>query len=96
MGISSPLQREFHAAMKQSFPDVAGYTSFHLEGYISARVFAEAARRSKEVTPDGVAKALHAMGEYDMGGFRVNFARANTGSAFVDIGVVNADGRLIY
>jgi ABC-type branched-subunit amino acid transport system substrate-binding protein len=98
MGISSPLQREFQAAMKQSFPDVpvAGYTSFHLEGYISARVFAEAARRSKEVTPDAVAKSLRAMGEYDLGGFRVNFARNNTGSGFVDIGVVNADGRLVY
>jgi branched-chain amino acid transport system substrate-binding protein len=96
MGISSPLQREFQAAMKQSFPEVTGYTSFHLEGYISARVFAEAARRSKDVTPEGVAKSLRAMGEYDMGGFRVNFARNNTGSGFVDIGVVNADGRLIY
>jgi branched-chain amino acid transport system substrate-binding protein len=96
MGIASPLQREFQAAMKQSFPDVTGYTSFHLEGYISARVFAEAARRSKEVTPDSVAKSLRAMGEYDMGGFRVNFARNNIGSGYVDIGVVNADGRLIY
>jgi len=96
MGIASPLQREFQAAMKQSFPEVTGYTSFHLEGYISARVFAEAARRAKDVTPDGVAKALRAMGEYDMGGFRVNFARNNVGSGYVDIGVVNADGRLIY
>jgi len=97
-GVSQPLQREFQAAMKQSFPDVAvgTYTSFHLEGYISGRVFAEAARRAKEVTPDGVAKSLHAMGEYDMGGFRVNFARSNVGSSFVDIGVVTADGRLMY
>ena len=95
-GVSQPLQREFQAAMKQSFPDVTAYTSFHFEGYISARVFAEAARRAKEVTPDGVAKSLRAMGEYDMGGFRVNFARNNIGSGFVDIGVVNVDGRLIY
>ena len=96
MGLALPLQREFQAAMKQSFPDVTGYTSFHLEGYISARVFAEAARRIKDVTPDSVAKSLRAMGEYDMGGFRVNFARNNIGSGYVDIGVVNADGRLIY
>ena len=96
MGIASPLQREFQASMKASFPDVKDYTSFHLEGYISARVFAEAARRGKEVTADGVAKSLRAMGEYDMGGYRVNFARNNVGSGFVDIGVVNADGRLIY
>ena len=59
-------------------------------------MFAEAARRSKEVTPEAVAKSLHAMGEYDMGGFRVNFARNNIGSGFVDIGVINVDGRLIY
>jgi len=96
IGASMPLQREFQAAMKQSFADVTQYTSFHLEGYISARVFAEAARRAKEVTPDGVAKSLHAMGEYDMGGFRVNFARSNIGSGFVDIAVMNADGRLVY
>lgn len=98
MGVSSPLQREFQAAMKQSFPDVAvaSYTSFHLEGYISARVLAEAARRSKDVTADSLAKTLRTMGEYDMGGFRVNFARNNIGSGFVDIGVINADGRLIY
>ena len=96
MGVSSPVQREFQAAMKQSFGDVTAYTSFHLEGYISARVFAEATRRARDVTPDGVARALRTMGEYDLGGFRVNFARNNVGSGFVDIGVVNADGRLIY
>jgi ABC-type branched-subunit amino acid transport system substrate-binding protein len=95
-GVSLQVQREFQAAMKQSFADVTAYTSFHLEGYISARVFAEAARRAKEVTPEGVARSLRAMGEYDLGGFRVNFARSNIGSNYVDIGVVNADGRLIY
>jgi ABC-type branched-subunit amino acid transport system substrate-binding protein len=96
MGVASPLQRDFQAAMKQSSGDVTQYTSFHLEGYISARVFAEAARRAKDVTPESVARTLRTMGEYDMGGFRVNFARNNVGSGYVDIGVVNADGRLIY
>ncbi|MFO1216762.1 MAG: ABC transporter substrate-binding protein [Burkholderiaceae bacterium] len=96
MGMSMPLQRDFQAAMKQAYPDVKDYTSFHLEGYISARVFAEAARRAKEVTPDGLARSLRAMGEQDLGGFRVNFARNNVGSNFVDIGVVTAEGRLMY
>lgn len=96
MGVSLPLQREFQSGMKAAFPEVKQYTSFHREGYISARVFAEAARRAKEVTPDGVARSLRAMGEYDMGGFRVNFARNNVGSSFVDIGVVTAEGRLMY
>lgn len=96
MGVSLPLQREFQAGMKQLFPEVEAYTSFHLEGYLTVRVFAEAARRSKEVTPEAIGRSLRAMGEVDLGGFRVNFARSNVGSQFVDIGVVNADGRLVY
>jgi len=96
MGVALPLQREFQAAMKSAFPQTSVFTSFHLEGFITARVFAEAARRTKEITPDGMARSLHAMGEVDLGGFRVDFSKGNTGSRFVDIGVVNADGRLIY
>ncbi|OYU97946.1 MAG: ABC transporter substrate-binding protein [Burkholderiales bacterium PBB5] len=96
MGANLPLQRDFQAAMKASAPELTAYTSFHLEGYISARLFVEAARRARALTPDGLAAALHALGEVDLGGFRVNFSQSNVGSNFVDIGVVNADGRLVY
>jgi branched-chain amino acid transport system substrate-binding protein len=96
MGASLPLQREFQAAMKISSPAPAAYTSFHLEGYVSARVFIEGARRARELTADGMARALRGMGDVDLGGFRVDFSKGNTGSRFVDIGVVNGDGRLIY
>ena len=96
MGATLPLQREFQAAMKAAFPNTISYTSFHLEGFITARVFVEAARRAQPLTPDGLARALRAMGEIDLGGFRVDFSKGNAGSRFVDIGVVNADGRLIY
>jgi ABC-type branched-subunit amino acid transport system substrate-binding protein len=97
-GNATPLQREFRAAMKQAHPTLTpgNYTSFHLEGYVSARVFAKAAGRIPDVTPDALAKSLHAMGEYDLGGYRVNFARDNIGSNFVDIGVINAEGGLTY
>ncbi len=95
-GVSLPLQRDFHAGMKQLFPDVKVYTSFHLEGFLTARLFAEAARRTKDLTPDNLARTLRGMGELDLGGFRVNFSKGNTGSSFVDIGVVNADGALMY
>jgi ABC-type branched-subunit amino acid transport system substrate-binding protein len=96
IGASLPLQRDFRAAMAVVNPALTEFTSFHLEGYITARIFAEAARRAKDITADGVARALRTMGEIDLGGFRVDFARGNTGSRFVDIGVVNAAGRLIY
>ena len=97
-GIVLPLQREFQAAMKASFPDVKQYTSFHLEGYLSARTVVEAMRRSKEkdITPAAIQRALHAGGEYDFGGYRVDFSKGNVGSQWVDIGVVNHEGKLRY
>ena len=96
MGLSLPLQREFRAAMAASDPAANAFTSFHLEGYVTARVFAEAARHTREGGADALARALHAMGEVDIGGFRVDFGKGQVGSRFVDIGVINAEGRLIY
>jgi len=96
IGVNLPLQRDFRAAMKTAHPDQANLTTFHLEGYITARIFAEAARRSKKITPEGIAQSLHEMGELNLGGFRVNFAKGNIGSNFVDIGVVMPDGKLMY
>ncbi len=95
-GIAQPLQREFRAAMTEAFPKTTVYTSFHLEGFITARLFVEAARRTKELNADNLARTLHTMGEVDLGGFRVDFGKGNAGSRFVDIGVVNADGKLLY
>ncbi len=97
-GRTLPLHRDFQAAMKASFPQVQEYSPFHLEGYISARIVAEALKRSKDKEPTAasLASALRAMGELDFGGFRVDFSKGNAGSSFVDIGVIGADGRLRY
>lgn len=95
-GVSLPLQRAFRAAMQATHPAMATHTTFHMEGYVTARVFAEAARRAKPLTPGGLAEALRRMGEIDLGGFRVNFGKGNVGSSWVDIAVVNADGKLVY
>jgi ABC-type branched-subunit amino acid transport system substrate-binding protein len=96
LGVAMPLQRDFQAAMKESFPAVEGYTSFHLEGYITARVLVEALRRSREITPEALARTLSGMGELDVGGFRVQFGKGNVGSRYVDIGVVTVKGKLMY
>jgi ABC-type branched-subunit amino acid transport system substrate-binding protein len=97
-GVNSPLQREFRAAMKESFPQLApsAYTVYHLEGYVTARVLTAALRRTPQVSPEQLARTLKTMGEIDLGGYRVNFAKGNVGSSFVDIGVVTAGGRLLY
>lgn len=97
-GITLPLQRDFHAAMKASFPEIQNYTSFHLEGYISARAVAEALKRGKEatVTAGSLDKALRSAGEMDFGGYRVDFSQGNIGSRWVDIAVIGQDGKLRY
>jgi ABC-type branched-subunit amino acid transport system substrate-binding protein len=97
-GITLPLQREFQSAMKAAFPQVKEYTPFQLEGYLSVRVVAEALKRSNNpaVTPAALEKALHAAGEMDFGGYRVDFSKGNVGSRFVDIGVIGVDGKLRY
>jgi ABC-type branched-subunit amino acid transport system substrate-binding protein len=97
-GHTLPLQRDFQLAMKAAFPDIASYTAFHLEGYLSARTLAEALRRSKDnvASPTSLAKALRNAGEMDFGGYRVDFSKGNTGSRFVDIAVIGAEGKLRY
>ncbi|WP_234267175.1 ABC transporter substrate-binding protein [Hydrogenophaga sp. NFH-34] len=95
-GVKLPLQRAFRAAMEKTHPDLKTYTTFHMEGYVTARVLAEAARRARSINPTGIAQSLRAMGEWDLGGYRVDFSRGNAGSDWVDIGVVSGDGRLLY
>jgi branched-chain amino acid transport system substrate-binding protein len=95
-GVSLPLQREFNEAMRARDPTPRVYTPFHLEGYVAARVIAEGLSRATEAKPDALAKALRSAGEMNIGGFRVDFSKGNTGSSFVDIAVVTAEGRLRY
>lgn len=97
MGSTMPLHREFQTAMRQAHPKLTTYSGFHLEGYLSARMAVEGLRRVQgAVRSQTLAEALRRMGPVDMGGFRVNFSQSNAGSAFVEIGVIDARGRLIY
>jgi branched-chain amino acid transport system substrate-binding protein len=94
-GNTTALQHAFQGAMKRA--GVAGpYSAFHLEGYVTARVLAEGLRRAKELSAAGLARALRAMGDHNLGGYHVNFSNGNVGSRFVDIAVMNRDGRLTY
>lgn len=95
-GIVLPLQRDFQAAMLSAHPKITEYAQFHLEGYVVARVFAEAARRAASPSGPALAKALRAAGPLDIGGFAVDFSRGNTGGTYVDIGILDSRGRLKY
>lgn len=96
-GVALPVQREFQQAMRALYPSIASYTSFQLEGYVSARVLTEGLRRiNGDVSPDALARALKTMGPLDLGGFTVSFVDSNVGSRFVDIGVIDGRGKLMY
>jgi hypothetical protein len=53
-------------------------------------------RMQGQVRAVALADAFRRLGPVDLGGFRVDFSRGNAGSGHVDIGVINARGRLIY
>ncbi len=96
MGVTMPLQREFQAAMRKAFPEIKTYSAFQLEGYICAKLFAEVAKKMKRPSAAEFAKTLKGMGEVNLGDFRVDFSGSSAGSRFVDIAVMNEDGRLRY
>lgn len=96
-GKTRALVREFQAAMKAAYPEIQTYAPFQLEGYVATRVLVEAMRRVKgELTPAAIARALQAMGEIDFDGYRLDFSKSNVGGRYVDIAVVDAEGRLRY
>jgi branched-chain amino acid transport system substrate-binding protein len=95
-GAKLALQREFQAAMKHGPAGAGPYSLFQLEGYICARVLVEALRRGRDASAATLARTLGSMGELNLGGFRVSFAKDNNGSSFVDIALVGEGGKLVY
>ncbi|GAB3495385.1 ABC transporter substrate-binding protein [Curvibacter fontanus] len=96
-GKTKTLIRDFQSAMKAAYPDIASYASFQMEGYLSARILAEGLKRIRgEITPAALAKSLQAMGEIEFDGYRIDFSKSNAGSRYVDIAVMDQEGRLRY
>jgi branched-chain amino acid transport system substrate-binding protein len=91
-----PMVREFQQAWK-----AAGVTlepsHLALEGYINARVFAEALRRAgKNPTRASFIDNTWNLKRYDLGGFEVSFSdSAHNASRFVELTMVSRDGRFI-
>lgn len=67
-----------------------------MEGYITARVIVEAVRRQgRSPTRDGMAAALDAIDNLDLGGYVVSFkAGQRTGSKFVELSIVSGAGKI--
>ncbi len=90
----TPLSGDYLAALKSE--DARGqspnYTS--MEGYLAARVFAEAVHRAgKALTRDGLLNAIAGMTAFNLGGFNLSFGpNKNVGSSFVELTILSKDG----
>ena len=91
-----PLVREFQDAWKAIKPNQEA-SHLALEGYINARVFAEALRRAgRNPTRSSFMESAWAMKRHDLGGFEVNFTdSAVSASRFIELTMVSRDGRFI-
>ena len=68
-----------------------------MEGYVNAKVIAEALRRAPKITPDQIAPALRSIDSVDLGGYWVSFKpKSNQGSRLVELSIVNAAGRVSH
>lgn len=67
-----------------------------MEGYIAAKVIAEAVRRQgARPTREGMAAALDTMDNHDLGGYVVGFKPGQrTGSRFVELSIISGSGKI--
>ncbi len=100
----TPLPTNANAAVVREFQQAwkaAGVTlepsHLALEGYINARVFAEALRRAgKGPTRASFIDSTWGLKKYDLGGFDVSFSEpARSASRFVELTMVSSGGRFI-
>lgn len=91
------ITREFRQVMNKFGPEVSEPSQLHLVGYLVARITVEGLRLAgANPTPAGLAKGLRRV-RLDLGGYNVDFTGGdNVGSGYVNIGVVNSRGRLMY
>ena len=90
---SIPIVAEYQAALAAT-GSKAGLTFNGLEGFITAKVFAEALKRTgRDVTRARFIAAVENMSDVDLGGYFVSYSPTNhNGSRYVDITVINRNG----
>jgi branched-chain amino acid transport system substrate-binding protein len=68
---------------------------YMLEGYIAARVYAEALRRApRELSRAKLRKALDALDDVSVGGFRIHFADDRVASKLVELSLIDSRGKV--
>ena len=66
-----------------------------MEGYVNAKVLVEAMRRTQPLTAAKLADSIRSIRAVDFGGYAVNFVPGSqAGARFVDLSIVNAQGKV--
>lgn len=94
--ISNRLVKEFTDTVAQT-PNLEVPVSYAMmEGYIAARVIAEAVRRQgSSPSREGTVLALDSMSSFDLGGHLISFKPGQrSGSSFVELSIVTSTGRI--
>jgi branched-chain amino acid transport system substrate-binding protein len=91
-----PVVRDFLQAMRASGTTLSP-SHLALEGYINARVFTEALRRTgRNPSRKSFIESIWALKRYDLGGFDVNFEQpGRNASRFVELTMISHAGRFI-
>lgn len=94
--ISVKLSRELSDIVQRN-PKLGVPISYAMmEGFIAGKVIVETVRRiSGKVTREAFISTLEAMKSYDLGGYVVSFGPGvHLGSKFVELSIVNSDGKI--
>jgi branched-chain amino acid transport system substrate-binding protein len=94
--ISTRVTREFNEAVSKVAPMDVPISFAMIEGFIAARVIAEAVRRQgSNPTRAGTLEALANMTEFDAGGLLISFKpESRSGSKAVELSIVTSSGRI--
>ena len=90
------LNKEFRDLVsKQAKAEELPVSYAMMEGYVNAKVLVEAMRRSQPLTSEKLTESLRSLNSLDLGGYWVTFRQGSqSGSKFVDLSIVNAQGRV--
>jgi len=94
---TDPLSREIQENFRKFPPKDIVLNHTFVEGYLGAKVLGETLRRAgPNPTRKKLHDALEALKEYDVGGMYLGFsASRHAGSHFVDITILNREGKLL-
>lgn len=92
---SNAVVREYQQVLAKANTKDYSYTA--LEGFIAAKIFVEALKRTgKDLTREKLIASLEGMRNYDAGGLVVDFGpKKRNDSTYVDLSIISKDGQFL-